>query len=577
MTNTQKLILVAIASLASPILNAQDRHEGVYGDLDVEEAVSGKGMVTGTTGASAQQAGVDMLMAGGTAADAVVATAMTQTCLAAGSWVSYAGLMNVVYYDAETDKVYNMNASFDTVEGETDAASIPQPDFTKGLDAEPIAPDGRTVLVPGFLKGAEALVERFGKLPLADVVAPSIRCAKDGFSFTKGATSQVAFRKEQLTRDPETKAVYFKKDGSSYEEGETFRQPALARTLQRFAEQGSDYIYKGEWAEKLVRKTRELGGKLSMKDMETYDVIWSEPVSAEYHGFEVFVHGLPAAGGVNTLEALEFADLAGLADMPHYSESAKATYTLSLISTPGVPLTYGGEAMGAAMNMDLSLEGRLNPETTAALWGIIQGGFFPGAKPAHEPKHSDGVVVIDKYGNIAAMVHSINTVSWGTNGLNIDGISIPDAASIQVGAVAATTPGERLPDPTNPGLILKDGKPYLGFASIGAGLHQRTIAALTSVMDFGMTPQEAIDAPAFGLQIFSADPANAPHLGQTFGEGELADEMKAELEAMGMTIQETNKMRGYWIGIMIDPETGELRGGGPREFDIAMGGRAVGY
>ena len=577
MTYKKVMTLVTLALLAPTVLQAQDRHEGVFADIDVEETLSSKGMVTGTTGASAQQAGVDMLKAGGTAADAVVATAMAQTCLAAGSWVSYAGLMNVVYYDAETGRVYNMNASFDTVEDETDAASIPQPDFSKGLDAEPIAPDGRTVLVPGFMKGAEALVERFGRLPLADVVAPSIRCAEDGFPFTKGATSQVAYRTEQLSRDPETKAVYFKEDGSAYEEGELFRQPALARTLSRFAEEGSDYIYKGEWAEKLVRKTRELGGKLSMKDMETYDVIWSEPLSAEYHGYEVFVHGLPAAGGVNTLEALRFADLAGLADMPHYGDSAEATYTLSLISTPAIPLTYGGEAMGAAMNMDLSLEGRLNPETSAALWGVIQGGFFPGAKPPQEPKHSDGVVVVDKYGNIAAMVHTINTVSWGTNGLNIDGISIPDAAATQVGAVAATTPGERLPDPTNPGLILRDGKPYLGFASIGAGLHQRTVAALTSVMNFGMSPQEAIDAPAFGLQIFNPDPTTAPNLGQTFGEGELSDEIKAELEAMGMVIQEANAMRGYWIGIMIDPETGELRGGGPREFDIAMGGRAVGY
>ena len=314
-----------------------------------------------------------------------------------------------------------------------------------------------------------------------------------------------------------------------------------------------------------------------MRDMESYDVIWSEPVVSDYHGYDVYVHGLPAAGGVNTLEALALADLAGIHEMPHYSESAEATFWLSAITRPAMSLTYAGDALGQAMNLDLSYASRLNRETTQALWVIIRGGQFPGVGLPEKPAHSDGVVVVDKDGNVAAMVHSINTVSWGTNGLNVDGISIPDSAAIQVAAVAATKPGERLPDPTNPGLVLKDGKPYLGFASIGAGLHQRTTAALVSVLDFGMTPQEAINAPAFGFLVFGSDPASTEARPQTFGVGDLSDEMKAELEGMGMEVKEDNSLRGYWIGIAIDPDTGQLSGGGPREFDISMGGRAVGY
>ncbi len=556
--------------------NAKPEQESAaFARLDIEEAVASNGMVTGTTGASAQQAGIDMLKAGGTAADAIVATAMSQVCLAAGSWVSYAGLMNVVYYEAASGKVYNMNASYDTVENEKDAASIPVPDFSKGMKGVKLEPDGRTVLVPGFLKGAEALVQRFGKLPLSQVVAPSVKCASEGYTWSEGAVQQAEFRKEELSRDPETRAIYFKADGSPYTAGETFKQPALAATLTAFGEQGSDYIYKGPWAKKLVEKTQALGGHLSMKDMETYEVIWSEPVHTNYHGYDVYVHGLPAAGGVNTIEALRFADLAGMSTRPFYGESAESLYLMSNITRPAIPLTYGGEAMGAAMQMDLSLQGRLNPETTAKLWAIIQGGHFPGITPPKTaPAHSDGVVVVDQEGNMAAMVHSINTVSWGTNGLNIDGISIPDSAAIQVSAVAATTPGERLPDPTNPGLVMKDGKPYLGFASIGAGLHQRTTAALISVLDFGMTPQQAIDAPAFGFTEFTAQGTGGA---QTMGKGDLSPEMIAEVAELGMEIKEEDSTRGYWIGIMIDPETGELRGGGPREFAITMGGRAVGY
>lgn len=554
----------------------EETGSSLFGRLDVAETVAVNGLVTGTTGASAQEAGVRMLKAGGTAADAIVATAMNQICLASGSWVSYAGLMNVVYYDAASGKIYNMNASFDTVEGETDAATIQAPDFSKGLEGgETIPADGRNVLVPGFLKGADALVKRFGKLDLQQVTAPSIECATEGFPMTEGGVQQIAFRKEVLSRDPETREIYFKPDGSDYAAGEIFKQPALAATLSKFAEQGPDYIYKGEWAEKLVQKTQALGGKLSMKDMETYDVIWTEPVHANYHGYDVYVHGLPAAGGVNTLEALKLADLAGLADRPYYAESPESLMILSNITRVGVPLTYGGAALGAALQLDLSYEGRLKPETTARIWEIMQAGHFPGVVPPKTaPAHSDGVVVVDSDGNVAAMVHSINTVSWGTNGLNIGGISIPDAAAIQVAAVAATVPGERLTDPTNPGLVMKDGKPYMGFASIGAGLHQRTIAGLISVLDFGMTPQEAINAPAFGFTEFTAAGVTGA---QTFGKGDLSPEMIAAVAELGLEIKEEDSLRGYWIAIQIDPETGELKGGGPREFDISTGGRAVGY
>jgi len=189
------------------------------------------------------------------------------------------------------------------------------------------------------------------------------------------------------------------------------------------------------------------------------------------------------------------------------------------------------------------------------------------------PVHSDGVVVIDKWGNISAVLHSINAVSWGTNGINVDGISIPDSAAIQVAVVEATTPGERLPDPTNPGIVMKDGKPFMGFTSIGAGLRERTVSGLVSVMDQGMTPQEAINAPAYGYFNTFA-PGGAV---QTMGVGELNPEIIEQVKKMGLTVEENAQMLGYWIAIQIDPETGELHGGSTRSLDMSMGGRAVGY
>lgn len=540
------------------------------------EVTADKGMVTGTTGAQAQQAGIEILRDGGSAADAVVATAMTQVCLAAGSWVSYAGIMNVVYYDASSGKVHNMNASYDTVSGENDPGSIPQPDFSKGLSGVVMEPDGRTVLVPGFLKGAEALVERFGKKSLSRVAAPAIDCAEKGYAWTEGATQQFSFRKDVLTRDPETRAVFTRDDGSAYQPGDNFRQPVLAETLRRFAEDGSDYIYRGPWAEKLVDKVRALGGKLSLEDMASYDVIWSEPAHGEHNGYDVYVHGAPATGGVSTIEALNLFELAGLSSKGYYSESPEVLFWMNQIFKPAYVLGYGSGEVSKATGLDFSPEARLSKETSASVYQLMLAGHFPTVDlPKNpEPKHSDGVVVVDQWGNVAAMVHSINTVSWGTTGLNIGGISIPDSAAIQVAAVAATEPGDRLPDPTNPGIVMKDGKAYLGFSSIGAGLHARTVAALTSVLDYGMTPQEAINAPAFGSHHFKG---NGEFGALTVGEGDFSKEVVEGVEKMGMEIEEDNTMRGYWIGIQIDPDTGKLHGGTPRSFSLNMGGRAVGY
>jgi gamma-glutamyltranspeptidase/glutathione hydrolase len=92
--------------------------------------------------------------------------------------------------------------------------------------------------------------------------------------------------------------------------------------------------------------------------------------------------------------------------------------------------------------------------------------------------HSDAVVAVDAAGNMAAVVHTINTVNWGSTGIFVGGISIPDSAAFQQPAIAARAPGSRLPDFTNPGVALRDGKPALTFSGIGTGVDVRTLGAL---------------------------------------------------------------------------------------------------
>ncbi len=197
-------------------------------------------------------------------------------------------------------------------------------------------------------------------------------------------------------------------------------------------------------------------------------------------------------------------------------------------------------------------------------------GRLPGVAPAAAAAaHSDSVVAIDRWGNMAAVVHSINTVSWGATGIFVEGISIPDSAAFQQSAIAATGRGSRLPDPTNPGLVARSGKPVMTFGSIGSGLHIRTISSLVGVLDFGLTPQQAIDEPSIGCFEFGGIDK------LTVGTGEFSPEFLQALRDLGQDVSENDPLRGYWIGIQIDPDTRELRGGSIRE--LAMGGRAVGY
>jgi gamma-glutamyltranspeptidase / glutathione hydrolase len=553
------------------------------GKLNPSETVASRGMVTATTGSAAVEAGLDMLRQGGSAADAVAATALTQACLAAGSWVSYAGIYTMVYFDAATSRTYNLNAAFNTVKDERDPGTIPGIKMSDvgagGFNAFTYEPSGRTALTPGFMAGIEATHRRFGKLPLTTVFAPAIRCAEEGFEWSAGHAHQYAFRAAVLSRRPETRSVFLKPDGQPYAPGETFRQPLLARTLHRAATEGiGNYLYRGEWAQKLVAAVRSEGGKMTLADLEDYAATWNEPTRASYHGYDIYSHGLPAAGGVFLTEALHLAEIAELSKQGRYSQSPQALYWLAQIVKPAFILgpaamvtTPELEAAIRALDLDLSLASRLEPGTARKLWEAIRSGRLPGVAqaPASAPAHSDSVVAIDQWGNMAAVVHSINTVSWGASGIFVDGISIPDSAAFQQPAIAAAGRGVRLPDPTNPGLVVKDGKPVMAFGSIGSGLHIRTVGSLMAVLDFGLTPQQAINEPSIGcFQFGGVDKL-------TVGSKEFAPEFLQALRALGQDVVENDPLRGYWIGIQIDPATRQLHGGAIRE--LAMGGRAVGY
>jgi gamma-glutamyltranspeptidase / glutathione hydrolase len=528
---------------------------------------SSKGMVAVTTNAFAARIGLEALQQGGSAADAALATSLAQIALDAGSVTSYAGVMAMVYYDAASKKVYSLNAGYNTVLEEKDPLTIP------GIGKQ----SGRTALVPGFFAGVQAAHDRFGKLPFASLFDPAIYLAEKGFVVSGSLSSTINMRKNVLSRLPETKRVFTKQGGQFYKTGDRFKQPQLAETLRRIAAQGTDYIYQGEWAKKLVAAVQSEGGKMTLADLKAYRPTWSEPMQTSYHGYQVYSLGLPSVGGINTIEALNLLEVADLKKYGHYTASPEALYEFIRICRAGhIPL----QALKMYVpDLDRSAEARVKKESARLLWRKMHEPAWEQMLSAIWPKekasnHSAGVVVVDEQGNMAAVLHTINTVNWGSTGIFVDGISIPDSAAFQQSQIARIKPGSRLPDDWNPVIVLKNDKPYLASVSIGGAIHQTTMVHLVNVLDFGMDLKKSIDTPSFMgpysgniVQDFVRGRRSAPQrYMEVLAEGEFDENLVKAVVAKGQAIKLLPGGRGgrrIWVGIQVDPKTGKQIGVAP--------------
>jgi gamma-glutamyltranspeptidase/glutathione hydrolase len=509
------------------------------------------GVVVGTSGPAAVRAGLDVLKKGGTAADAALATALAQVVECGGSYVSHAGILGLIYFESATGKAYYLNAGYNTPHGETEPLTIPRD-----------KPSGRSALVPGFMAGVQAVHDRFGKLPRKDVFQPAVSMAGDGIPVSPMLARFLTTRRAVLSRLPETKRLFTTSEGSFYQQGDRFRQPALARTLSQVAESGAAYMYTGEWAEQFVTAVQKEGGKIALDDLKAYRATWENPLRVTHRGHELCVPGFSGLGGVAMIEAMHLLAEADLPRRGRYPDSPDSLFWLMQIGHCQALGFVGPDVLKAwAPGVDLTASSRLKRETAATIFKQMQDGRWPlsAKRPTNEkdpPGHSDGVVVADRWGNVAAVTHSINTVLWGNTGLFVGGVSIPDSAAIQPDAVKRAGPGKRLPDPMCPLIVLKDGKPVLGSSAIGGGLHQKTLQMMTCVLDYQMAPQASVETPTPLLPRFGAVRPTARVEKDHFPRTQLDAVIAIGQPVDEVGLSEAGAHRGYWIGVHIDPTTG---------------------
>jgi len=530
-------------------------------DLPRPLAEADTAMIGGTSGPLAIHAGLCALRQGGSAADAAIATSLAQIVLTAGSWNSFAGIFYMVYYDAASQRVYSLNAGYNTVLAETEPLTIP---------SRP-QPSGRTALAPGFMAGVEAAHKRFGCLPFEKLFEPSVHLAERGFVVDARFETVMAYRKDVLTRLPEARAVFTKPDGALYRRGDQFRQPQLARTLRKVASDGAGYMYTGDWARRFVDAVRSQGGRITLDDMKRYQAQWDEPLSTSYGDCVIKTLGLPEQGAVHLIEAMNLLEFSKLKDKGHYTTSAEALYWFIQICRLGPLISVTRRGLAAEGEGEFSPVQRVKKESAALHWERLQKRTWQADvyKALKGPEaHSDAVVAVDSKGNVAAVTHTINTTLWGTTGIFVDGVSIPDSASFQQQRLAAHSPGSRFLNVTNPVIVLKQGKPFLAASAIGAGLHECMVQNLVNVLDFGMNPKAALETPNFwGPASVHADAQDAvvKFRSQTVARGEFDRRVLDAVAKLGQPIEELSPSEqtgkaGHWVGIQLSTQSPKLRG-----------------
>jgi len=510
------------------------------------------GLVAATLSPIAIRAGIESLKQGGTAADAASTISLTQVTTALGSYVSYAGILQLVYYDSQTRKLYSLDAGWNSYLAETSPKTIPANEMGSGAE-------GRKTLVPGFMAGIEAMQKRFGRLPFASLFQPAIWYAENGVTVSRLLGNYFASREKYLTRTARGQRFLHQAGDLVPNAGDRFIQTDLAQTLRSVAADGAQYMYTGEWGRQFVETVRQEGGRAAMEDMRRYRPVWDEPRSTAFADHAVFAPGGSNEGGRQILEALNLIGEMKVDRAEPYFKDWRTFRDLTALLqfVEFGPYTPPAVAEFQRQNgLHFSQEDRVTKAYARAMAPLLHGD---------PPRHSDAIVVVDRWGNVAALVHSINTVNWGTTGIVVGGIPIPDPAGFQQWLLAGIRPGERVPNDMAPVIVMRGAKPVLAVASVGSSLVAETVRILLGIFGNRLDLQAVMEAPPL---LYNFQPSKGEETAiwrtQSVPEGAYTPDFLRNLEASGVHIETKSRLQALTVkGTAVvgaaDPGTGVWR------------------
>ncbi len=533
------------------------------------EVRGSSGLISDTGSPIAVYAGIQALKKGGTAVDAAATVALTQIATELGSYVSYAGVLQLVYFDASSGKVYSLGAGWNSYRRENDPKTIPGSVLgLPGLSTkDDTTAEGRKTLVSGFMAGIEAMHSRFGKLPFEDLFKPAIWYAENGVTVTPLLSSYFSSQGKFLSRTPEGRQFINQAGSGVPKAGDRFVQAALAQTLRNVARHGAKYMYTGSWGKQFVSTVQNYGGKVTMDDMAAYQPTWEEPVSTDFRGQSIFAPGDTNEGGPELLEALNFTEEMKLDhEQPYWKDPAVfngLSRILQFVAT-GPYVTPEVAAFQHERNLHFSAGDRVTKTYAKAMMPILKQSQELTSKP-QSSHHSAGVVVVDRWGNVAALVHSINTMPWGTTGIVVGGIPLSDAAGFQQNRLINVKAGSRVPDDMTPAIVLNAGKPVMAVATVGVSVLPETVRIILGALGNHTDPNTLLSAPPL---LYNYE---APELGRSYiwkrqlvPEGGYDSDFLQQLQSFGVTVRQETKaqvltLRGTAAFATMDQTGGMLR------------------
>jgi gamma-glutamyltranspeptidase/glutathione hydrolase len=404
----------------------------------------------------------------------------------------------------------------------------------------------------------------FGRLPFHDLFEPAVWYSEHGVRISPSLQYYFMARANFLSRTPEGQQFMRQGGGEMPKAGDLFVQPDLTKTLKAISQNGSRYMYTGEWGEDFVRIVQREGGKVTSEDMKRYEPIWSEPYKEIVFGHTVYVNGPPHSGAYALFAGLNFAEALQLDQQGPYETDPRAFQALARIDqiVASAPAIDKGTAVFLRdKGIDISADAQLGKAYAQAVAPLLEQIFAQSVD--NSPKHSNAIVVIDRDGNIAAITHTINAVIWGDTGIVVDGIPIPDSAGFQQRKLAEIKPGDRVPHQIIDTIAFDGDSPILATGSIGASLIPESIRVLLGVLgqhqDLATIMAEPPLLQNFDIsgvdKVLSQQPVSIP-------QGAYTPDFFARLKALGLNLTEmpattASGLRGTLAAVAIDPKTGE--------------------
>jgi len=368
----------------------------------------------------------------------------------------------------------------------------------------------RSVGVPGTVRGLELAHKRYGHKPWVELVKPAVNLATNGFPVSRSQMDSWKRYRSLLSQFPESKRIFLK-GGAYYDWQETFRQPELARTLDRIACLGASDFYDGETAHLLAAGMAEHGGLITLADLHDYQAVERKPLEGDYKGYHL-ITSPPPSSGVGLLQMLAMLNTtgyektgAGSAGTYHYLAEVMRRYYADR-----------NEYLGDPDSVKNPIPALLDPAYVTARRATIDPEHAtpseqvsPGLPAGSEGTDTTHYSIVDEQGNAVSLTYTLNS-AYGS-GVTVPGAGFllndqmddfaakpgtPNKFGLVQGERNAIAPGKRPLSSMVPTIILKDGKPFLVLGSPGGStIITAVLQVILNVIDFGMNVQDAVDFP----------------------------------------------------------------------------------